>query len=197
MRRNGAAIYLESFATNPRRGPIWPALPPTRRRVAVPHVHAPVWSAWKKHVQSFSEIWAARLRGRRWQTARPILCDAHMVSEGITRTRFARPTTKNHLHPARPRVPTWRSRWANTRLCRSAGNCGGRIWRGFGGHRLQRADGAVYLLQYCSKTPTCPRPAPSSCPVGLSVRLKSKDALMQDLPVPSMNCAGAFGRFCD
>ena len=121
----------------------------------------------------------------------PILCDARMVSEGITRTRLA---SGNEvictLH--NPRVPDMARSMANTRSAAAL-----ELWRPYLAGAvvaIGNAPTALFHLLNMLQDPDCPRPAAIiGCPVGFIGAAESKAALMQAAPVPSLIVRGRLG----
>ncbi|MGC8733372.1 MAG: precorrin-8X methylmutase, partial [Halothiobacillaceae bacterium] len=121
----------------------------------------------------------------------PILCDARMVSEGITRSRLS---AENEilctLHD--PQVPALVQRLCTTRSAAAV-----ELWR----PRLAgavvaigNAPTALFHLLNMLEDPDCPRPAAIiGCPVGFVGAAESKAALMEAPPVPSMAVMGRLG----
>ncbi len=115
-----------------------------------------------------------------------------MVSEGITRPRL--PADNEVICTLRdPKVPELAKEVSNTRSAAAL-----ELWR-------PKLDGAVvaignaptalFHLLNMLEDPACPRPAAIiGCPpVGFVGAAESKDALMEDLPVPSMIVKGRLG----
>ena len=82
---DGAAIYLQSFATIRAEADL-DRFAPDEEQVAVRMIHAAGMVGLEAHVR-FSPGFVAAARGA-LEAGAPILCDARMVSEGITRTRL-------------------------------------------------------------------------------------------------------------
>jgi precorrin-8X/cobalt-precorrin-8 methylmutase len=185
---NGAAIYAESFATIRREADL-ARFSKDEESVVVRMIHAAGMVGLEEHVR-FSEGMAKTARAALANGA-PILCDAYMVSEGITRPRL--PADNEVICTLRdPKVPDMAKEMSNTRSAAAL-----ELWR-------PKLDGAVvaignaptalFHLLNMLKEPTCPRPAAIiGCPVGFVGAMESKDALMQDLPVPSMIVKGRLG----
>lgn len=185
---NGAAIYAESFATIRREADL-ARFSKDEESVVVRMIHAAGMVGLEEHVR-FSEGMAKTARAALANGA-PILCDAYMVSEGITRPRL--PADNDVICTLRdPKVPDMAKEMSNTRSAAAL-----ELWR-------PKLDGAVvaignaptalFHLLNMLKDPTCPRPAAIiGCPVGFVGAMESKDALMQDLPVPSMIVKGRLG----
>jgi len=185
---NGAAIYAESFATIRSEADL-ARFSKDEESVAVRMIHAAGMVGLEHHIR-FSTDMATTARAALAAGA-PILCDAHMVSEGITRPRLS--ANNEVICTLRdPRVPDMAKEMGNTRSAAAL-----ELWR-------PKLDGAVvaignaptalFHLLNMLQDPSCPRPAAIiGCPVGFVGAMESKDALMQDLPVPSMIVQGRLG----
>jgi len=185
---NGAAIYAESFATIRSEADLT-RFSKDEESVAVRMIHAAGMVGLEQHIR-FSADMAKKARAALAAGA-PILCDAHMVSEGITRPRM--PADNEVICTLRdPKVPDMAKEMSNTRSAAAL-----ELWR-------PKLDGAVvaignaptalFHLLNMLQDPSCPRPAAIiGCPVGFVGAMESKEALMQDLPVPSMIVKGRLG----
>jgi precorrin-8X/cobalt-precorrin-8 methylmutase len=185
---NGAAIYAESFATIRAEADL-ARFNKDEESVAVRMIHAAGMVGLEDHIR-FSPGMAETARAALAAGA-PILCDAHMVSEGITRPRLA--ANNEVICTLRdPKVPGMAKEMGNTRSAAAL-----ELWR-------PKLDGAVvaignaptalFHLLNMLKDPACPRPAAIiGCPVGFVGAMESKEALMQDLPVPAMIVKGRLG----
>lgn len=185
---NGAAIYAESFATIRAEANLT-RFNRDEESVVVRMIHAAGMVGLEEHVR-FSPGMAQTARAALAAGA-PILCDAHMVSEGITRPRL--PADNDVICTLRdPRVPEMAREMSNTRSAAAV-----ELWR----PRLEgalvaigNAPTALFHLLNMLEDPACPRPAAIiGCPVGFVGAAESKDALMQDLPVPAMIVQGRLG----
>jgi precorrin-8X/cobalt-precorrin-8 methylmutase len=185
---NGAAIYAESFATIRREADL-ARFNKDEESVVVRMIHAAGMVGLEEHVR-FSEGMAEIARATLANGA-PILCDAYMVSEGITRPRL--PADNEVICTLRdPKVPEMAKEMSNTRSAAAL-----ELWR----PKLEgsvvaigNAPTALFHLLNMLKDPDCPRPAAIiGCPVGFVGAMESKDALMEDLPVPSMIVKGRLG----
>jgi precorrin-8X/cobalt-precorrin-8 methylmutase len=121
----------------------------------------------------------------------PVLCDARMVSEGITRARLPKGNEVIcTLHD--PEVPALAKAMGNTRSAAALEH-----WRPhLGGSvvAIGNAPTALFHLLNMLEDPTCPRPAAIiGCPVGFVGAAESKDALMAAPPVPSLIVKGRLG----
>ncbi len=185
---NGAAIYKESFATIRAEANLG-RFDNDEEGVVVRMIHAAGMVGLEEHVR-FSPGMATVAR-KALQDGAPILCDAYMVSEGITRPRL--PADNEVICTLRePVVPEMAKEMGNTRSAAAV-----ELWR----PKLQgaivaigNAPTALFHLLNMLEDPDCPRPAAIiGCPVGFVGARESKDALMQDLPVPSMIVEGRLG----
>ncbi|AUR02787.1 precorrin-8X methylmutase CobH [Phaeobacter inhibens] len=185
---NGAAIYAESFATIRREADL-ARFTKDEEVVVVRMIHAAGMVGLEEHVR-FSDGMAETARAALAKGA-PILCDAYMVSEGITRPRL--PADNEVICTLRdPKVPDMAKDMSNTRSAAAL-----ELWR----PKLEgavvaigNAPTALFHLLNMLQDPACPRPAAIiGCPVGFVGAMESKDALMEDLPVPSMIVKGRLG----
>ncbi|MGR3760239.1 precorrin-8X methylmutase [Roseobacteraceae bacterium NS-SX3] len=185
---NGAAIYAESFATIRREADL-ARFNKDEESVVVRMIHAAGMVGLEEHVR-FSEGMAETARAALAKGA-PILCDAYMVSEGITRPRL--PADNEVICTLREaRVPELAKEMSNTRSAAAL-----ELWRPkLAGAvvAIGNAPTALFHLLNMLKDPSCPRPAAIiGCPVGFVGAMESKEALMEDLPVPSMIVKGRLG----
>ena len=121
----------------------------------------------------------------------PILCDARMVSEGVTRTRL--PAGNEvictlHADPVRGLA----TKMQNTRSAAAL-----ELWRPYlegAVVAIGNAPTALFHLLNMLEDPNCPRPAAIiGCPVGFVGAIESKDALWQAQPVPCCTIHGRLG----
>ena len=185
---NGAKIYAESFATIRSEADLG-RFTKDEESVAVRMIHAAGMVGLEEHVR-FSDGMAETARAALAKGA-PILCDAYMVSEGITRPRL--PAGNEVICTLRdPRVPDMAKEMGNTRSAAAL-----ELWRpNLDGAlvAIGNAPTALFHLLNMLKDPDCPRPAAIiGCPAGFVGAMESKDALMEDLPVPSMIVKGRLG----
>ncbi len=185
---DGAKIYAESFATIRAEANL-ERFTKDEESVAVRMIHAAGMVGLEKDIVFSPDM--ARTARAALAAGAPILCDAYMVSEGITRPRL--PANNEVICTLRdPSVPDLAKRMSNTRSAAAL-----ELWR-------PKLDGAVvaignaptalFHLLNMLKDPNCPRPAAIiGCPVGFVGARESKDALMLDLPVPSMIVRGRLG----
>ncbi len=185
---DGAAIYLESFATIRAEADL-SRFTPEEEVIVVRMIHAAGMVGLEEHVR-FSPGMAIAARAA-LEAGAPILCDARMVSEGITRSRL--PAGNEIICTLQdPRVPGMAKEMGNTRSAAAL-----ELWRP---HldgavvAIGNAPTALFHLLNMLEDPACPRPAAIiGCPVGFVGAAESKDALMQDLPVPSVIVKGRLG----
>ncbi|MEM9032083.1 MAG: precorrin-8X methylmutase, partial [Pseudomonadota bacterium] len=121
----------------------------------------------------------------------PILCDARMVSEGVTRARLpADNAVICTLHDAS--VPDLARNLATTRSAAAL-----ELWRPHLKGALVaigNAPTALFHLLNMLEDPDCPRPAAIiGCPVGFVGAAESKDALWAAQPVPAAVVHGRLG----
>ncbi|KAB2883550.1 MAG: precorrin-8X methylmutase [Albidovulum sp.] len=185
---DGAAIYAESFATIRAEADL-ARFTPEEEPVVVRMIHAAGMVGLERHV-GFSPGMAIAARAA-LEAGAPILCDARMVSEGITRSRLpAGNEVICTLHD--PRVPGLATAMGNTRSAAAL-----ELWRP---HlrgavvAIGNAPTALFHLLNMLEDPACPCPAAIiGCPVGFVGAAESKDALMDDLPAPSLIVRGRLG----
>mgnify|MGYP003646822805 FL=1 len=185
---DGAEIYRRSFATI-RAEAALDAFSPEEEIVAVRMIHAAGMVGLEQHIR-FSPGMAIAAQAA-LEDGAPILCDAYMVSEGITRKRL--PRENEVICTLRdPKVPQMAADMGNTRSAAAL-----ELWH----PHLQgavvaigNAPTALFHLLNMLQDSDCPRPAAIiGCPVGFIGAAESKDALMVDLPVPAMIVAGRLG----
>ena len=185
---DGAKIYAESFATIRAEADL-ARFNKDEESVVVRMIHAAGMVGLEDHVR-FSDGMAEIARAALAKGA-PILCDAYMVSEGITRPRL--PANNEVICTLRdPNVPAMAKEMSNTRSAAAL-----ELWRPkLAGAvvAIGNAPTALFHLLNMLKDPDCPRPAAViGCPVGFVGAMESKEALMEDLPVPSMIVKGRLG----
>jgi len=185
---DGAAIYLESFATIRREANLT-RFTPEEEVVAVRMIHAAGMVGLEEHV-AFAGNMPVVARAA-LEAGAPILCDAHMVSEGVTRTRL--PANNEVICTLRdPRVPDMAKDMGNTRSAAAL-----ELWRPHLAGALVaigNAPTALFHLLNMLEDPDCPRPAAIiGCPVGFVGAMESKAALMAAPPVPSVAVMGRLG----
>lgn len=185
---DGAAIYLQSFAMIRAEAELR-CFSPEEEIVAVRMIHAAGMVGLEKFIR-FSPGMAIAARAA-LEAGAPILCDAHMVSEGITRTRL--PAGNDVICTLRdPAVPALAKEMANTRSAAAL-----ELWRPHMAGAvvaIGNAPTALFHLLNMLEDPACPRPAAIiGCPVGFVGAAESKAALIENPPVPSVVVEGRLG----
>lgn len=185
---DGAAIYRQSFAIIRAEADL-ARFDPDEEQVAVRMIHAAGMVGLEAHIR-FSPGFVAAAR-QALQAGAPILCDARMVSEGITRPRLpADNPVLCTLHD--PAVPNLARLLGTTRSAAAL-----ELWRP---HlegavvAIGNAPTALFHLLNMLADPACPRPAAIiGCPVGFVGAAESKAALWADLPAPACIVEGRLG----
>ncbi|SIT75522.1 precorrin-8X methylmutase [Pontibaca methylaminivorans] len=185
---DGAAIYRASFATIRAESDL-ARFTPEEEVVAVRMIHAAGMVELAPHIR-FAPGFAQAARGALAAGA-PILCDAHMVSEGITRARL--PAGNPVICTLRaPEVPMLAAEIGTTRSAAAV-----ELWRPHLAGALVaigNAPTALFHLLNRLQDPGFPRPAAIiGCPVGFIGAAESKAALADDNPVPWMIVEGRLG----
>ena len=185
---DGAAIYRASFATIRAEANL-SAFTPEEELVAVRMIHASGMVDLARHIRmapGFAIAARAALEG-----GAPILCDARMVAEGVTRARL--PADNQVICTLQaPDIAERAAQIGNTRSAAAVD-----LW-------LPHLEGAVvaignaptalFHLLNLLEDPACPRPAAIiGCPVGVIGAAESKAALMADNPVPWCVVEGRLG----
>lgn len=185
---DGAAIYLRSFATIRAEADL-ARFTPEEEVVVVRMIHAAGMVGLEAHVR-FTPGMAIAARTA-LEAGAPILCDARMVSEGVTRTRLpANNAVICTLHD--DAVVGIAKAMGNTRSAAAV-----ELWRPHLAGAvvaIGNAPTALFHLLNMLEDPSCPRPAAIiGCPVGFIGAAESKDALMAAPPAPSVIVAGRLG----
>lgn len=185
---DGAAIYLQSFAMIRAEADL-ARFTPEEEIVAVRMIHAAGMVELAPHIH-FTPGMAIAARAA-LEDGAPILCDARMVSEGITRARLPKDNAVIcTLHD--PKVPALAKEMSNTRSAAAL-----ELWRPhLAGSivAIGNAPTALFHLLNMLEDPACPRPAAIiGCPVGFVGAAESKDALMEAPPAPSVIVKGRLG----
>lgn len=185
---DGAAIYRESFRTIRAEADL-ARFSMEEERIAVRMIHAAGLVDLAHHIRfspTFAQSAIAAL-----EAGAPILCDARMVSEGITRKRLpADNLILCTLNDAQ--VPAMAAQMSNTRSAAAL-----ELWRPHLDGALVaigNAPTALFHLLNMLEDPACPRPAAIiGCPVGFVGAAESKEALWQSQPVPCCIVEGRLG----
>jgi precorrin-8X/cobalt-precorrin-8 methylmutase len=185
---NGAAIYAQSFATIRAEADL-ARFAPDEERVVVRMIHAAGLVGLERDVH-FSPGLVAAARAA-LEGGAPILCDARMVSAGITRPRLpAANAVVCTLHD--PAVPELARRLGTTRSAAAL-----ELWRPHLAGAvvaIGNAPTALFHLLTMLEDPACPRPAAIvGCPVGFVGAAESKAALWDVQPAPCLIVAGRLG----
>lgn len=186
--KDGAAIYRQSFATIRAEADLT-AFSAEEERIAVRMIHAAGMVDLARDIRfspSFARAAIAAL-----DAGAPILCDARMVSEGVTRARLpAENAVVCTLHDAG--VPDLAHEMGNTRSAAAL-----ELWRPHLAGALVaigNAPTALFHLLDMLEQPDCPRPAAIiGCPVGFVGAAESKAALWEVQPVPCCVVEGRLG----
>lgn len=186
--RDGAAIYRQSFATIRAEADL-ARFDADEEPVVVRMIHAAGLVGLERDL-AFTPGMATAARAALAGGA-PILCDAHMVSEGVTRARL--PADNAVICTLRdPRVPDMARDMGNTRSAAAL-----ELWRRHLAGAvvaIGNAPTALFHLLNMLEDPACPRPAAIiGCPVGFVGAAESKDALMAAPPAPSVVVRGRLG----
>ena len=186
--KDGAAIYAESFATIRAEADL-ARFDADEEPVAVRMIHAAGMVELAPHIR-FSPGAAAAGRAALAAGA-PILCDARMVSEGVTRARL--PADNDVICTLQDAgVRELAQRLGTTRSAAAL-----ELWR----DRLAgavvaigNAPTALFHLLEMLEAPACPRPALIvGCPVGFVGAAESKEALWEASPAPCLIVEGRLG----
>ncbi|NDK34321.1 precorrin-8X methylmutase [Rhodovulum sulfidophilum] len=186
--KDGAAIYLQSFATIRAEADL-ARFDPDEEQVAVRMIHAAGMVELAPHIRfspGFVPAARAALEG-----GAPILCDARMVSEGVTRKRL--PANNEVMCTLQAEgIAARAAAMGNTRSAAAL-----ELWRPHLAGAvvaIGNAPTALFHLLNMLEDPACPRPAAIiGCPVGFVGAAESKDALWAGQPVPCCIVEGRLG----
>lgn len=184
----GAAIYAQSFAMIRAEADL-KRFAADEEPIAVRMIHAAGMVELASAIR-FSPGFADTAR-RAVSAGAPILCDARMVSEGVTRSRLSADNeVLCTLHA--PGIHERAAEMGNTRSAAAL-----ELWRPHLEGALVaigNAPTALFHLLNMLEDPSCPRPAAIiGCPVGFVGAAKSKDALFAAQPVPCCIVKGRLG----
>lgn len=185
---DGAKIYLASFATIRAEADL-ARFTPEEEVVAVRMIHASGMVELAPYIR-FAPGFAIEARAA-LEAGAPILCDAKMVSEGITRARL--PAGNEVICTLQdPSVPELAARIGNTRSAAAV-----ELWRPYLAGAvvaIGNAPTALFHLLNLLQDPDFPRPAAIiGCPVGFIGAAESKAALAEDNPLPWCVVDGRLG----
>ena len=185
---DGAAIYRQSFATIRAEADL-ARFAPDEEPVVVRMIHAAGMIGLEAFIRFTHGM--ARAARQALRDGAPILCDARMVSEGITRARLP---ADNALicTLGDPAIPGLAESMRNTRSAAAI-----ELWRP---HldgaivAIGNAPTALFHLLNMLEDESCPRPsAIIGCPVGFVGATEAKAALMAAPPVPALAVVGRLG----
>ena len=185
---DGAAIYRQSFATIRREADL-ARFTADEEPVVVRMIHASGMVGLEASIR-FTPGMASAARAA-LQNGAPILCDARMVSEGITRARL--PADNAVICTLDdPAMPALAQSMRNTRSAAAL-----ELWRP---HlrgsivAIGNAPTALFHLLNMLEDEKCPRPAAIiGCPVGFVGAAEAKAALMAAVPAPALTVEGRLG----
>ena len=186
--RDGQEIYRNSFAIIRAEAKL-DQIPADLEKLAVRVIHA---CGMVDVVEDLRFSPGAGAAGRAALLAgAPILCDARMVAEGITRPRL--PAANRVICTLNdPRVPELAARLGTTRSAAAL-----ELWRPqLAGAvvAIGNAPTALFHLLNMLEDPACPRPAAIiGCPVGFVGAAESKQALQDWAGVPYLVVKGRLG----
>ncbi len=185
---DGAAIYRQSFAIIRAEADL-ARFTAIEEIAVVRMVHAAGMVGLEAHIQ-FTPGMAEAARAA-LEAGAPILCDARMVSEGITRARL--PAANEVICTLNdPAVRDLAQTMATTRSAAAL-----ELWRPYLAGAIVaigNAPTALFHLLNMLQDPACPRPAAIiGCPVGFVGAAESKAALMAAPPAPSLIVQGRLG----
>ncbi len=185
---DGASIYRQSFAIIRAEADLT-RFDPEEEPVAVRMIHAAGMVELAPHLR-FSQGFGLAARAALAAGA-PILCDARMVSEGVTMARL--PAGNRVICTLRaPEVADLAGRMGTTRSAAAL-----ELWRpDLAGAlvAIGNAPTALFHLLDMLEDPSCPRPAAIiGCPVGFVGAAESKAALWAAQPTPCVVVDGRLG----
>lgn len=185
---DGAAIYRQSFAIIRAEAEL-ARFAADEEPVVVRMIHAAGMVGLAAHIRFTPGM--TRAARAALQNGAPVLCDARMVSEGITRTRL--PAANAVICTLDdPRVPALAATMRNTRSAAAL-----ELWRP---HldgaivAIGNAPTALFHLLNMLRDESCPRPAAIvGCPVGFVGAAEAKAALLAEPPAPALSVEGRLG----
>ena len=185
---DGAAIYRRSFATIRSEADL-SRFTVEEEPVVVRMIHAAGLIGLERHIR-FTPGMAIAARQALADGA-PILCDARMVSEGITRARLPAGNAVICTLDS-PAVPELAKSMRNTRSAAAL-----ELWRPYLDGTvvaIGNAPTALFHLLNMLEDNDCPRPAAIiGCPVGFVGAAEAKAALMASPPAPALTVEGRLG----
>ena len=186
--KTGSAIYARSFAIIRAESDL-SGFDADEEKIVVRMIHALGMTDLARHVR-FTTGFVAAARGA-LRSGAPILCDARMVSEGITRARL--PAENDIICTLQDEgVRELAASMGNTRSAAALER-----WRPHLAGALVaigNAPTALFHLLNMLEEPDTPRPAAIiGCPVGFVGAAESKEALMDARPAPACIVEGRLG----
>ena len=185
---DGAIIYKKSFATIRAEADL-ARFAADEEPVVVRMIHAAGMVGLERSIR-FTPGMAQAARDALAAGA-PILCDARMVSEGITRARLPKDNAVICTLDD-PNVAALAQSMRNTRSAAAI-----ELWRPHLSGAvvaIGNAPTALFHLLNMLERDDCPRPAAIiGCPVGFVGAAESKAALMATLPAPALTVQGRLG----
>jgi len=185
---DGATIYRQSFATIRAEAEL-SHFTADEEPVVVRMIHAAGMVGLEAQVR-FTPGMTSSAR-RALQQGAPVLCDARMVSEGITRGRL--PANNRVICTLDdPAVPPLAQSMQTTRSAAAL-----ELWRPYLDGAIiaiGNAPTALFHLLNMLEDEYCPRPAAIiGCPVGFVGAAESKAALLAAAPAPALTVIGRLG----
>jgi precorrin-8X/cobalt-precorrin-8 methylmutase len=185
---DGAAIYRQSFAIIRAEAEL-ARFTEDEEPVAVRMIHAAGMVGLAAHIRFTPGMVSVARAALRHGAA--VLCDARMVSEGITRARL--PAANAVICTLDdPRVAELAQAMRNTRSAAAL-----ELWRPHLGGAvvaIGNAPTALFHLLNMLRDEQCPRPAAIiGCPVGFVGASEAKAALLADPPAPALSVEGRLG----
>ena len=185
---DAAAIYRQSFAIIRAEAEL-ARFTAEEEPVVVRMIHAAGMVGLEAKIHFTSGM--ASVARAALQNGAPVLCDARMVSEGITRARL--PAGNSIICTLDdPAVASLAQSMGNTRSAAAV-----ELWRP---HldgaivAIGNAPTALFHLLNMLKDENCPRPAAIiGCPVGFVGAAEAKAALLADPPTPALTVEGRLG----
>jgi len=185
---DGAIIYKKSFATIRAEADL-ARFAADEEPVVVRMIHAAGMVGLERSIRFTPGM--ARAAREALAAGAPILCDARMVSEGITRARLPKDNAVICTLDD-PKVAALAQSMRNTRSAAAL-----ELWRPHLSGAvvaIGNAPTALFHLLNILEHDDCPRPAAIiGCPVGFVGAAESKAALMAAPPAPALTVEGRLG----
>ena len=185
---DGAIIYKKSFATIRAEADL-ARFAVDEEPVVVRMIHAAGMVGLERSIRFTPGM--ARAAREALAAGAPILCDARMVSEGITRARLPKDNAVICTLDD-PKVAALAQSMRNTRSAAAI-----ELWRPHLSGAvvaIGNAPTALFHLLNMLEQDDCPRPAAIiGCPVGFVGAAESKAALMAAPPAPALTVEGRLG----